>query len=153
TAATLIQRDGQAAALSALKVDDTVAVVYDRTSLVASRIVATSPPPTVLTGTITARDATTGAIQVTTDHGTAIALAVNASTQIRLNGSATTAANIAVGQAVRVTYRTADKIALTLQAATPRAGIVSGAITALDLTAGTLQLTPLVGAVQTLSLN
>jgi hypothetical protein len=150
---TVIQRDGQTTTLSALKVNDTVAVVYDRTSLVASRIVAASPPPTVLTGTITSLDAAAGAVQVTTDHGTAITLITNTSTQFRLNGSSTTAANIAVGQAARVTYRPADKIALTLEAATPRAGILSGAITALDLTAGTLQLTPLVGATQSLTLN
>jgi hypothetical protein len=58
-----------------------------------------------------------------------------------------------VGQAVRVSYRPAEKIALALQAATPRAGIVTGAITALDLTAGTLQLTPLAGAAQSLTVN
>jgi Domain of unknown function (DUF5666) len=153
TASTVIQRDGQTATLAALKVNDTVLAVYDRTTLVASRIVATSPPPTVLTGTITALDTAAGTIQVTTDHGTAITLTTNASTQFRLNGSATTAASLAVGQRVQVTYRPAEKIALTVAAATPRAGVVSGAITALDLTAGTLQLTPLVGAAQSLTLN
>jgi hypothetical protein len=90
---------------------------------------------------------------VTTDHGTAITLTLNASTQIRLNGRTTTAASLAVGQGVRVTYRPAERIAITVQATTPRAGILSGAITALDLTAGTLQLTPLAGAAQTLTLN
>jgi hypothetical protein len=153
TAATVIQRDGQTAALSGLKVNDMVLVVYDRQTLVASRIVAASPPPTVLTGTITSLDATAGTIQVTTGHGTAITLTINSTSQLRLNGSATTVANLAVGQSVRVTYRPADKIALTVEAATPRAGIVSGAITTLDLTAGTLQLTPLVGTGQSLTLN
>jgi hypothetical protein len=153
SASTVIQLDGKTATLADLKADDTALVVYDRTTLVASRIDAASPPPTVLTGTITAVDATTGAVQVTTNHGTAITLTANANSQIHLNGSATTVANLAVGQAVRVTYHPADKIALTLAAATPRAGVVTGAITALNLTAGTLQLTPLVGAAQNLTLN
>ena len=150
---TVIQLDGKTATLADLKADDTAVVVYHRQTLVASQIAAASPPPTVLTGTITSLDATTGAVQITTGHGTAIALTANSNSQIRLNGSATTVANLAVGQAVRVTYHPADKIALTLAAATPRAGVVTGAITALDLTAGTLQLTPLVGAVQSLTLN
>src|SRR5262249_3372644 len=139
--------------LADLKVNDIVRVTFDRTSLVASRIDAASPPPTVLTGTITTLDATGGTVQVTTDHGTAITLTLNASTQIRLNNATTTAANLAVGQRARATYRPADKIALTIVAATPRAGVASGAITALDTTAGTLQLTPLTGAAQTYTLN
>lgn len=153
SSSTVIQRDGKTAALADLKVNDTVQVTYDRTTLVASRIVATSPPPTVLTGTITALDAAVGTVQVTTDHGTAITLTLNASTQIHLNNAATTAANLAVGQRVRVSYQPADKIALALVAATPRAGVAFGAITALDLTAGTLQLTPLTGTAQTFTLN
>jgi len=150
---TVIQLDGKTATLADLKADDTAVVVYNRQTLVATQIAAASPPPTVLTGTITSLDATTGAVQITTGHGTAIALTANSNSQIRLNGSATTVANLAVGQAVRVTYHPADKIALTLAAATPRAGVVTGAITALDLTAGMLQLTPLVGAAQSLTLN
>ena len=119
---TVIQLDGKTATLADLKADDTAVVVYNRQTLVASQIAAASPPPTVLTGTITSLDATTGAVQITTGHGTAIALTANSNSQIRLNGSATTVANLAVGQAVRVTYHPADKIALTLAAATPRAG-------------------------------
>jgi hypothetical protein len=153
TSTTVIQLDGKTATLADLKTNDTALVVFVRATAVASRIVAASPPPVDLTGTITALDTAAGTVQVTTDHGTAVTLAVNSNTQIRLNGSATTIGNLAVGQAARVTYRAADKIALTLQAATPRAGVVSGAITALDLTAGTLQVTPLAGAAKTVKLN
>ncbi len=153
TAATVILRDGKSATLADLKTDDRIVATYDRLTLIASRVEAATPPPTDLTGTITSVDPATGAVQVTTDHGTVITLTANANTQLRLNGSATTVGNLALGQQVRVAYRPADKIALTLAAATPRAGVVSGAITGLDLTAGTLQLTPLVGAAQSLKLN
>jgi hypothetical protein len=152
-ASTVVRRDGQTATLAALQVNDSVRVVYNRQTLVASLIEATSPPPTTLTGTITSLDAAAGTLGVTTDHGTAITLTTNASSQIRLNGNTTTLANLAVGQRARVTYRPADRIALTVQTSTPQAGVVSGAITALDLTAGTLQLTPLVGAAQTVTVN
>lgn len=163
SSSTVIRRDNRTATLADLKPNDTVLVVYDRTSLVASRIEAASPPPTTLTGTITAYTAPTaaagttpaapGSLQVTSDHGTAITLTVDSTSQARLNGRATTAGSIAAGQQVRVTYRPENKIALTIDAATPRAGVVSGAITALDQTAGTLQLTPLVGTVPPLKLN
>jgi hypothetical protein len=153
SSSTVITLDGKTAKLSDLQPNDTATAIYDRQTLVASRIDATSPPPTVLTGTITAVDATTGAVGITTGHGTGITLTVNSNTQLRLNGSSTTAANLAVGQLVRVSYRPADKIALALAAATPPTGVVTGAITALDLTAGTMTLTPLVGAPQTVTLN
>jgi hypothetical protein len=152
-ASTVILRDGKTATLADLKPDDRVVVTFDRVTFVASRVEATSPPPTDLTGTITSLDTATGALQVTTDHGTAITLTANSNTQLRLNGRATTVGNLAPGQQVRVTYRPADKIALSLAATTPQTGVVSGAITALDVTAGTLQLTPLTGAAQNLKLN
>jgi hypothetical protein len=153
SSSTVIQLDGATSTLAALKANDTVQVTYDRATMVASRIVAASPPPTVLTGTITALDATGGTVQIATDHGTAITLTLNASTQYRLNGRATTLASVAAGDGVSVTYRPADKTALTLAAQTPPVGVTSGAITALDTTAGTLTLTPLAGTPLTLTLN
>src|SRR5437879_6404824 len=57
--ATVITLDGKTAALAALAVNDPVQVTYDRTSFLASRVVATSPPPVDLTGTITALNAGT----------------------------------------------------------------------------------------------
>jgi hypothetical protein len=106
-----------------------------------------------LTGTITALDMTAGTVQLTTDHGTAVTLTVNSNTQLLLNGSKTTITNLAVGDRAAALYQPSDKIALALAAATPRAGALSGAITALDLTAGTLAITPLTGMVQTVKLT
>src|SRR5437879_3577139 len=54
TTTTVITLDGNTAALASLAVNDPVRVTYDRTTLVASRIVTSSPPPVDLTGTITA---------------------------------------------------------------------------------------------------
>jgi Domain of unknown function (DUF5666) len=106
-----------------------------------------------LTGTITALDMTAGSVQVTTDHGTAVTLTVNSNTQLVLNGRSTTVANLAVGDRAEAIYKPSDKIALALGAATPQTGVLSGAITALDLTAGTLTITPLVGMAQTVKVT
>ena len=150
---TVIQLDGKTAALTDLKTDDGIIVVFDRTTLVASRIQATSPPPVQLVGTITTLDTTGGTVQLTTDHGTAVTLTTNASTKLQLNGKATTLASLAVGDRAAAAYQPADKIALTLAAQSPQTGIATGAITAIDVTAGTVQLTSLVGPVQNLKLT
>jgi hypothetical protein len=151
--ATVIRLDGKTATLADLKTDDLVVAIYNPTTKVATRIVATSPPPTDLAGTITALDAAGGTFQVTTDHGTVATLTVNSDTKIRLNGAATTFPNLAAGELAVVTYRAADRIARTLLATTPPVNTVSGAITALDLTGGTLQVTPLVGGAKSVKLN
>jgi hypothetical protein len=161
SATTQILRDGRTAAFADLKVGDGITVTYDRTTLVASRIIATSPPPVLVTGFITALNvnpvqpappapAVLPSMDVTTDHGTAVTLNANAATRVTLNGRLTTLASLALGDAVRVTYRTADKLLLTVDATTPTLNTVSGAITALTITSGTgsLALTPLVGTVQ-----
>jgi uncharacterized protein DUF5666 len=152
-ASTTIRRDRKTATLADLKSNDSVLVYFNRSTMVATRIEASSPPPVDLSGTITSLDAGTGSVQLTTDHGTAITLTTNANTRIRLNGRATTVGNLAAGQSARATYQPEDKIALALSAETPRLDVVSGAITAIDLTAGTLQLTPLAGAPASLKLN
>jgi hypothetical protein len=158
-AATVITRDGAAANFAALKVGDGVQATYDRTTQVASRLVATSPPPVTLTGTLTALNVTPVApalptLEVTTDHGTAIQLTANGSTRVTLNGRLTTLASLALGDGIRVTYRTTDKLALTADGTTPALNVISGAITALTLTGntGSLSLTPLVGAVKVIPL-
>jgi hypothetical protein len=107
----------------------------------------------VLTGTITALGANAGTVQITTDHGTAVTLTTNTGTQVLPNGAVKTLANLAVGQMIQVIYKPADKIALTLVAAAAATGVVSGAITAVDLTGGTLQITSLTGSPQTVKLS
>ena len=107
----------------------------------------------VLTGTLTALGANASTVQLTTDHGTAVTLTTNTSTQFQPSGTVAALANLAVGQQVQAIYKPAEKIALVLAAAAPPAGVLSGAITALDLTGGTLQITPLVGSPQTVKLN
>jgi hypothetical protein len=106
-----------------------------------------------VTGTITALGANASTVQITTDHGTAVTVTTNASTQLQPNGTVTTLANLTVGQQAEAIYKPADKLALTLVAAALPAGIISGAITAIDLTGGTLQITPLVGSPQTVKLS
>jgi hypothetical protein len=106
-----------------------------------------------VTGTITALGANASTVQITTGHGTAVTLTTNTSTQVHPIGTVTTLANLAAGQRIQTIYKPADKIALTLAAAAAPAGVLSGAITALDLTGGTLQITPLVGSPQTVKLN
>src|SRR5690349_951517 len=50
SSSTVILLDGKTAKLADLKANDSAVVIYDRQTLVASRIEATSPAPTVLTG-------------------------------------------------------------------------------------------------------
>jgi hypothetical protein len=107
----------------------------------------------VITGTITMLGANASTVQITTDHGTAVTLTTNTSTQVQPNGTVTTLANLAVGQRIQAIYKPADKIALALVAANPPAGVLSGAITAVDLTGGMLQITPLIGSPQMVKLN
>jgi trimeric autotransporter adhesin len=107
----------------------------------------------VITGTITMLGANASTIQITTDHGTAVTLTTNASTQVQPNGTVTALANLAAGQQIQAIYKPADKIALILVAANPPVGVLSGAITAIDPTGGTLQITPLIGSPQTVKLN
>jgi len=165
-ATTTILRDGRPTAFADLKVDDTIAVTYSRTTLVASRIVAPSPPPVVVTGFITALNvspvqpappapAVPPSLEVTTDHGTAVTLTTTNTTRVTLNGRQTTLASLALGDGVRVSYRTADKIALTIDGSTPPFNAISGAITSLTLTGttGSLMLTPLVGTVRVIPLT
>jgi hypothetical protein len=152
-AQTEVRRDGRSAALADLRLNDLVLVFYDRTTRIARRIEAASPPPVELTGTITALDPTAGTVQVTTDHGTQITLTTNGDTRVRLNRVNTTVAQLALGQRVQATYRPENKVALGLSATTPQPDVVSGAITAIDLTAGTLQITPVAGAPVTLKLT
>lgn len=151
--ATVISRGGATATLAALVVNDAIQVTYDRTTLVASRILASLPTPVSLAGTITTLNITTGAVGITTDHDTAITLTANAGTRVSLNGRLTTLASLALGDGVNATYRTTDKIALTLAAVTPAVDVVEGAITALNVAGGTLQLTPLVGTARSITLN
>lgn len=152
-AETQVRRDGRSATLADLRVNDLVLVFYERATRLARRIEAASPPPVELTGTITALDAAAGTIQVTTDHGTQITLTTGADTRVRLNRANTTLGNLALGQRVQATYRPENRIALALTATTPRPDVVSGAITAIDLTAGTLQITPVAGAPVSLIVN
>jgi hypothetical protein len=152
-AQTEVRRDGRTAALADLKVNDVALVFYERATRIALRIEAASPPPVELTGTITTIDAAAGSVQITTDHGTQITLTTNADTRVRLNRTNTTVGNLALGQRVQATYRSENKIALSLNATTPRPDVVSGAITAVDLTAGTLQITPVAGTPVSLKLN
>src|SRR5439155_21198426 len=74
-------------------------------------------------------------------------------TTVRLNGALTTITRLLVGDMVTASYRTSDKIAISLSAQTPAANTVSGAITALNLSSGSLQITPLVGAATTVTVN
>jgi hypothetical protein len=150
---TEIRRDGRSATLGDLRVNDEVFVFYDRATRVARRIEAASPPPVELTGTITALDAAGGTVQITTDHGTQITLTTNGDTRVRLNRANTTLGNLALGQRVQATYRPENKVALSLAATTPSPDVVSGAITAIDPTAGTLQITPVAGAPVSLTLS
>jgi hypothetical protein len=165
-ATTQITRDGRTAAFADLKVNDGIQVTYDRTTLVASRIIATSPPPVQVTGFITALNvnpvqpappapAVLPTLELTTDHGTAVTLTANNSTRVTLNGRLTTLASLALGDGIRVSYRTSDKLALTADATTPPLNSISGAITALTLTGatGSLSLTPLVGTVKIIPLT
>jgi len=163
---TQITRDGRTATFADLKVNDSIQVTYSRSTLVASRIAAASPPPVLVTGFITALNvnpvqptppapAVLPTLEVTTDHGTAVTLTANGSTRVTLNGRLTTLASLALGDGIRVTYRPADKLALTADGTTPPFNSVSGAITALTLTGatGSLSLTPLVGTVKVIPLT
>src|SRR5437762_14049684 len=49
---TVITLDGRTATLAGLAVGDPVQITYDRTTLVASRVAATSPPPVQIPGAI-----------------------------------------------------------------------------------------------------
>jgi hypothetical protein len=163
---TQITRDGRTATFADLKVNDGIQVTYSRTTLVASRVAATSPPPVLVTGFITALNvnpvqpappapAVLPTLELTTDHGTAVTLTANNSTRVTLNGRPTTLASLALGDGVRVTYRTADKLALTADGTTPPFNSISGAVTAFTLTGatGSLSLTPLVGTVKVIPLT
>jgi hypothetical protein len=149
-ASTKVILNGASSSLSALAVGDEARALYDSSTLVAAAIEAESPHHQLaaVQGEVTAVGASS--ITVTPQHGSAVTLGTNSSTQIFLNGASSTLSAIRVGDWAGALYDSTTLIASVIQAATPHQQLadVEGQVTAVS--GSSITITPEQGSAVTL---
>jgi preprotein translocase subunit YajC len=118
SATTQIFVDGSISNLSSVKVGDEARALYDSATMIAAVLQAHSrhnePQRAVVEGTVTA--VTASSITIQPRHGTAVALATDASTRIFRNGRSATLASITVGDQAGALYDSTTMTALAIEA-------------------------------------
>ena len=139
--ATVIKRNGKAAALADLKVGDLIQAVYDPATMLAVKIDAEANLVEI-EGAISAVDTTANTVTITPKKGGAdVVLKVDTATVIKRNGKAAALADLQLGDLVQAVYDQATLLAVKIDAKVNLAEI-EGAISAVDTTANTVTVTP-----------
>jgi hypothetical protein len=134
---TPLRRSGKASSTTKMRVGDRVNVKYDPKTNQANDIDDT-PGAYEFEGTIAAVDTTLNTVTVASEEGgSTVVLNVDANTVYVRNGAAATLADLMVGDKVDAKYDTTTMLASFIEAQTEDAEI-SGAITAIDTTLGTV---------------
>ena len=156
-ATTTITRSGKPALLTELLVGDKVDAKYNKTSMLALTIKAKAQPLTrEVKGIIAAVGTST--LTITPGNGTAdITVNIDASTRIKRGGKPALLTDLLVGEKVEVKYNTLTLIASRIddKAKVPNTkGELHGIVAAVDLTLGTVTITPSNGGADvTLTVN
>lgn len=144
-ATTVITRSGKPALLTELLVGDKVEAKYDKTTLLASKIKAKAKPVKAeVEGMIAAVGA--DSLTITPRKGGAdVTVLVDATTRITRGGKTALLTDLLVGEKVEAKYNTTTMIASKIEdKARDQSNFVElhGAISAIDLSLGTVTITP-----------
>lgn len=144
TWASKLTRNGVVVPLGHLTKHDTV-VVHSRPGTVqVNDVLGCGPEEVEMDGTILAVDPVAGTITVTPDNDTSdMTFTTDASTTIELDDAAVPLSGLSEGLAVEVEYDPETLLAYTICAETEcDEDEIDGTVTAVDLTAGTITITP-----------
>lgn len=154
-AATEIQVNGAHATIHELAVGLAVRALYDKETLLAKRIQAGEdhhPDAAHIEGAVTAVDVTNAEVTIAPSEGDAVTLHVTHETEIEVNGAHATIHEIQVGMTVSAAYESATHNAIAIHAHDQDHGAhqIEGSVSAVDVTAATVTLTPQEGDAVTL---
>jgi Fe-S cluster assembly scaffold protein SufB len=137
----LIVRNGKAASFAKLRVGDKTSLKYNVVNKQASAVVDDSEQYDIH-GTVEAVDTTASTITIASEEGgDSVTLNVDATTVIERNGAPATLADLVVGDKVEAKYDSATMLASSIKTDVENSDF-QGAISAIDLTASTVTVTP-----------
>ena len=139
---TLIVRNGKAGNFSKLRVGDKVNLKYNAVNKQATGAVDDNTEQYDIHGTVEAVDTTASTITIASEEGgDSVTLNVDSTTVIERNGVPATLADLVVGDKVEATYDSATMLASSIKTDVENSDF-TGTISAVDLTASTVTVTP-----------
>jgi hypothetical protein len=149
-ASTKVVLDGRPSTLVAIEVGDQARAVYDRTTMVATLVTASSGEQfTDIDGKVTADSASS--ITISGDNNHSKTLTADSATIVVLNGATSTLSAIPIGAEAHARYNSATLVATNVEAQSPRHQLSEIEGSAGAITASSITVTPSSGAAVTLT--
>lgn len=157
TDATKIVIDGEDGTLAEIAIGNLVRARFDRKTqdAISLRVLTNPPQPAKVRGTVTAVDQDAATVTITPEEGDAVTLNITQDTKLVVNGEPAALADVQVGMGAHAHYNAATMNARHLVAGDieSRPAKIRGTVTAVDLNAATVTITPAEGDAVTLNIT